>query len=133
MHSNRVGDQSVGVVMAALIEAGYTVLLPFGEFRYDLVTEKDGVFRRVQVKTGRLQNGVVVFNGYSTNGSTAMRAFYDESQIDDYGVYCPALRRSYLVPAKEVASYEGRLRVDPTRNNQQRGIRLAAPYELNRT
>ena len=44
---------------AALIEAGYAVSKPFGENqRYDLVIDDGETLARVQVKTGRLRNGV---------------------------------------------------------------------------
>jgi hypothetical protein len=38
----------------------------------------------------------------------------------------------YLVPIDGVAEFEGRLRLDPTRNNQKRGIRFAADFEIDR-
>jgi hypothetical protein len=51
-------------VMVALAKAGYRLLLPYGEnCRYDVAIEKDGVFKRVQIKTGRLRSGAVLFNG----------------------------------------------------------------------
>jgi hypothetical protein len=35
------------------VRAGYLVSIPLGEdHRYDLVIEKDGIFKSVQVKTG---------------------------------------------------------------------------------
>jgi hypothetical protein len=38
----------------------------------------------------------------------------------------------YLVPLDAVAEFEGRLRLEPTLNNQQRGIRFAADFEVHR-
>jgi hypothetical protein len=38
----------------------------------------------------------------------------------------------YLVPIDAVAEFEGRLRLEPTLNNQRRRIRLAADFELKR-
>ena len=51
---------------------------------------------------------------------------------DIFGVYFPPSDSVYLVPILAVAAFEGRLRLDPTRNNQQRGVRLAADYEIDR-
>jgi len=36
------------------------------------------------------------------------------------------------VPIDAVARFEGRLRLEPTRNNQKRGIRLASDYVIDR-
>jgi hypothetical protein len=61
--------------MHDLVRAGYLVSIPFGEdHRYDLVVEKDGILSRVQVKTGRLRNGVVMFNCYSSHGRVGKTA-----------------------------------------------------------
>jgi hypothetical protein len=50
-------------VVAALVAVGKHVLLPFGDnLRYDLAyEEEDGSFVRVQCKTGRLVDGVILF------------------------------------------------------------------------
>ena len=55
------GDISELRVLAALVEAGYHVWLPYGEnHRADVVMEDgDGRLYRVQVKTGRLRGGVI--------------------------------------------------------------------------
>lgn len=55
-NTKRVGDLSELRLMHDLVRAGYLVSIPFGEnHRYDLVIEKDGVFKSVQVKTGRMR------------------------------------------------------------------------------
>ena len=48
------------------------------------------------------------------------------------GVYFPAQQSVYLVPIDGVARLEGRLRIQPTRNNQKRGVRYAAEFEIGR-
>jgi len=48
--------------MLALREAGFAVLVPFGEnTRYDLVIDDGERLARVQCKTGRLRSGAIVF------------------------------------------------------------------------
>jgi hypothetical protein len=49
---------------------------------------------------------------------------------DYFGVYCPELGTSYLVPVEDVGNVEGALRVEPTRNGQLTGVRWAKNYEL---
>jgi hypothetical protein len=38
----------------------------------------------------------------------------------------------YLLPVNDISRYGVRLRLRPTRNNQKRGIRYAADYEIDR-
>ena len=48
-----------------------------------------------------------------------------------FGVFCPQLKRAYLVPIEAVPSpFLGHLRVAPTLNGQTRNIRWARDYEL---
>ena len=53
-----IGEQSEAIIMAKLLEVGYSVLMPFGDNRrYDLVIEDaDEKFWRVQCKTGWVEN-----------------------------------------------------------------------------
>ncbi len=58
-HSRHKGNVSEAYVVARLLELGFVVLVPIGNMeRYDLVLHEKGKFIRVQVKTGRLRNGV---------------------------------------------------------------------------
>jgi hypothetical protein len=49
---------------------------------------------------------------------------------DLFGVYFPPGDQVYLVPIEGVAPFQGRLRLEPTRNNQKRGIRFASDFEI---
>jgi len=90
-NTKRKGEISELRVMHDLVRAGYLVSIPFGEdHRYDLIIEKDTVLSRVQVKTGRLRKGVVLFNCYSSHthrGGSACRVY--TGQVEYFGVYCP--------------------------------------------
>jgi hypothetical protein len=92
-------------VMAALHEAGYAVLMPFGEnTRYDLVVDDGCSLQRIQCKTGRLYGGAVVFNtcsyyAHHPNPKTTSRDYI--GQIDAFAVYCRA--------TAGVTSYQSRL------------------------
>ena len=134
-HPKAKGDRSTLAIMLALYEAGYGLLVPFGEnTRYDLVID-DGVrLARVQCKTGRLRNGSVLFNSCSSyahhpNPRVVKRDY--QGQIDYFAVFCPEARKSYLVPIADVKTkYTAVLRIDPPRNNQRLGVRFAADYEI---
>ena len=113
-HPKRIGDRSTLAIMLALQEAGFELLLPFGEnTRYDLAIECDSRLFRVQCKTGRLRNGAVSFAacsayGHHRNPATARRDYTD--QIDYFAVYCPETRGVYLVPIGDVVAKARRRR-----------------------
>ena len=125
-----VGNVSELVVMSTLAAAGFHVALPLGDSRrYDLIIDKDGVLSRVQVKTGRFRNGAVVWHCCSSHthrGGTSARSYVGE--VDFFGVYCSELNAVYLIPIGNTSRLHGSIRLHPTRNNQQKGIRLASPY-----
>jgi hypothetical protein len=119
--------------MAALREAGYDLLVPFGEnTRYDLVIDDGYRLARVQCKTGRLRQGAVLFAtcscyGHHRNPETARRAY--EGEVDFFAVFCPETRGVYLVPIEHLqVKVQAALRVAPTRNSQRVGVRFAAEY-----
>lgn len=128
------GDRSEAAVLAALSQRGYLISIPFGEnHRYDLIADDGERLLRIQVKTGRLRNGVIAFRCCSThqhrrNGPTASRAYFGE--IDYLAVYCPQNQKVYLVPESELVRTAGHLRLAPTVNGQVRNIRWASAYEL---
>ena len=108
--------------------------VPFGEnHRYDLIIEKNNVLSRVQVKTGRLRKGVVVFNCYSSHahrGGAATRMYTGE--VEYFAVYCPDTECTYLLPLSEMTVQQGMLRIEPPLNNQVKGLRWAREFVLGR-
>ncbi len=125
-----IGELSELIVALRLAQAGCLVAKPFGESsRYDLIIDDGSVLYRVQVKTGRLRNGVILFKTYSTHShrrGVACKPY--TNQIDFFGVYCPALDSVYLVPIGDTAPLSGSLRVYPTKNGQYSHVRWAHPY-----
>jgi hypothetical protein len=125
-----IGERSELIVALALGRAGYLVAKPFGEnSRYDLVIDDGKALFRVQVKTGRLRNGVIVFKTYSTHShrkGVACKPYTNE--IDFFGVYCPALSSVYLIPIADTAPLSGTMRVHATKNGQYSNVRWAQPY-----
>lgn len=130
--TKKIGTVSELMVMAALVRAGYRILIPYGDSaRYDVVVEDaDGAFHRVQIKTGCLRNGAIEFKGFSTHshrGRASIRNYVGE--VEFFGIYSPQVGRCYLIPASQVP-WQGSLRIDPTKNRQSKGIRWAADYAL---
>jgi hypothetical protein len=136
LHPKRVGAVSQAKVLAALVAAGKSILLPFGEnTRYDLLIEESGRFVRVQCKTGRLgPRGAIKFPTASTYGHHTRRQGCERrgyrGEADLFGVYCPENDRVYLVPVDSVPNTQGCLRITAPANGQRRQIRWAEEFEL---
>jgi hypothetical protein len=133
-NTSLTGEVSRTQVMAALALRGRRVLVPLADYlRYDLVIDDGGRFLRVQCKTGRLIKGAVVFypcsvDSRSQKGRCVRKGYAGEVEL--FGVYCPELRKCYLVPVGHVAVTACYLRIDPPRNAQKTRIRWAADYEI---
>src|SRR5687768_8734678 len=106
-HPKTIGDRTTLAVMWALHEAGYALLVPFGEnIRYDIAIDDGRELRRVQCKTGRLRNGAIQFAACSSyahhpNPKMTRRSYVGE--IDYFGVHCPETGGVYLVPIEDAA------------------------------
>ena len=125
------GDTCEGIVMATLLRLGKPILLPFGEnLRYDLVVDEDGKFTRIQCKSGLLKNGVISFRTCSSHYHRGGTSRDYRGEADLFGVYCPQNGKVYLIPVEDAPGRRCHLRVDSTRNNQAKGIRLASDYEV---
>lgn len=91
----------------------------------------NGEFVRAQCKTGRRRRGCIVFNTESTRVNTRgwfARDYTGEAEI--FLIYFAETERIYAVPVAEAPASSGSLRIEPTRNGQQDGIRWAHDYEL---
>lgn len=136
-HTKLIGDRTTAMVLAKLLTVYDQVLIPFGEnVRYDLVVDTGASFLRVQCKTGRVRKGAVQFATSSVmhhHQSIRRTGNYTRSyrgQADYFGVYCPETDKVYFVPVEEVGTKDARLRVETTKNAQERFIRWARDYEL---
>lgn len=132
MGTAAIGNATEARVLAAFVERDLSVFVPFGGGHpCDLVVGLGGPsFLRVQCKTGRPVGGCVVFNSRSTDHGRGPQPY--NGLADVFGVYFPPRESIYLVPVDEVSGGEGRLRLLPTLNNQQKGIRFAAEFEIDR-
>lgn len=122
------GNPGESAVLAALCGLGFDVLVPFGDGHpYDLALHLGGRrFLRIQCKAAWARDGCLVFNSLSTDHGGGRRSY--EGHADLFGIYFPPLNSVYLVPLDAVARTEGRLRIEPARNNQKRKIRVASDY-----
>jgi PD-(D/E)XK nuclease superfamily protein len=132
MSTAKRGNEAEAMVLSALVQRGYDVSVPFGEGQpYDLLVDLGGRdFLRVQCKRAWPLRGCVVFNSRSTDHGRGPQSYIGLADI--FGVYFPPASSVYLVPLDAIATCEGRLRLEPARNNQRRRIRLAEEYEIDR-
>lgn len=132
-NTTAIGDVSTAKILAALVAAGETVLLPFSAAsRYDLVLDRGAHFYRVQCKTSRLKDGYLVFRTSSVHksrGKIVQRTY--STDVDFFGVYCPELDRVYLIPIDDVPNIATiRFRVEGLPHPNGKPIRLATTYEV---
>ncbi len=115
-------------VLNAFVQRGFDVLLPFGEgLPFDLVVVIEEAFLRIQCKTAWPHRGCLLFNSHATDHGSGARSYVGRADL--FGVYFPPRQAVYLVPVN-ISSHEGRLRLEPTRNNQRRRVRWAADYAI---
>jgi hypothetical protein len=117
-------------VLGGLVDLGLHVLVPFGSGHpYDLVVElPSGAFLRVQVKTGWAVGGCVIFHARATDHGNGKRRYHGLAEL--FAVYFPQGPGIYLVPVDAIPGHDGRLRLEPTKNNQRIGVRQAADFEI---
>jgi PD-(D/E)XK endonuclease len=131
-NTSQVGHLSEAKALVSLMEAGYVVSKPFGDgHKYDLIVDDGQLLQRVQVKTGKLINGCVVFNAFSIAGNSGGKSHGYRGRADIFAIYCPDNSKVYLVPVHSVGENKVFLRVEPTLGNQIRGINWAEEFELN--
>ena len=122
-------------IAAAATRTGIVVLRPDTDGRrYDLVFDTGLELLRVQCKYAPRRGDVVVLR-FKTSRYTPrqgyVRTLYTSEEVDAIAAYCPDVDRCYLIP---MADIEGRgfmhLRLAPTRNRQESGVKWASQYEF---
>ena len=116
--------------MAALVEAGYLVSVPFGSgHKYDFIIDDSVRLLRVQCKTGRVNRGALLFNSYSQSGNGATKQGY-HGLADIFAVLNPETGEIYLVPVEKFGTTGVTLRLTPTLSGQVQKVNWAVDYLL---
>ncbi len=131
------GDRAEIEVAHDLVRRGYRIAIPYGEdWDFDLIFQRPGsqALERVQVKHASSDGAIIPVRCCSqslTNGRVRQTKMYTARTIDWLAVFDAPTDRCFYIPASELGT--GRkmihLRVAPTRNSQEIGIRHAADYE----
>lgn len=128
------GAAAEAAFAAAAIQLGHVVLRPLCEgSRYDLVVDLKPRLLRVQCKLAKRTGGVLAVrmetSRYTPGGYVCTS--YSAGEIDAVGAYSAELNRCFLLPVAEIAGHRGiHLRLEPSANNQAKGVRWAKDYEL---
>jgi PD-(D/E)XK endonuclease len=133
-HPVDVGQRSEAAILAAFVERGFLVWLPWSvNHRYDMLLDLGDRLLRIQCKTGRLRNGTILFNTRSvrTNRKQVFSRSY-VGEIDYFAVYCPDVDDVFLIACEKTGRFGGSLRVDPAVNGQSKRIVWAADHRLER-
>lgn len=123
------GDIAEAYVVYLLKQNGFNVLIPWGEDgRYDLVSEKNGVFKRIQVKYITPKNGVIDISFRSSNNYNIIH--YSRKDVDILAAYSPESNKVYFISLSNVKNKRCcKLRLLPTKNKQKKFVIMAARYE----
>lgn len=125
MQTGERGNLSEAKILAAFVDAGYLVSVPFGSgHKYDLIVDDSTRLYRVQCKTGRVKNGVLIFCAYSQSGNGSVKMSY-RGLADLFAVLNPVDDKVYLIPVDDVGVTEVSLRFAPALNKQAQGVRWA--------
>ena len=99
---------------------GYTVSLPMNDTQwYDLVIEKDGIFKTVQCKATQTENGEISLRNTGGTKGTVYDNVTNHSELD----YLFCVNKDFnmwLIPIKDMEKNRKsiRLRTEPNSNNQ---------------
>lgn len=138
-NKKQLGERSQAHIIARLLDVGYNVLVPYGDsLRYDLVIEDTaGRFWRVQCKTAWVEgenDGFITFATASLrprgNGRVQHSRVEYTGQVEYFAVYSHELHKVYLIPVDKVSKSSMHLRLEPAKNNQEKGITWAKDYEI---
>jgi hypothetical protein len=131
------GTIAEAAIVAQAVRHGLHVYRPVNDgLRWDILFGSDNAVLRVQCKWARRQGDVVVIYSRSCRRTKSgyQRRTYSRDDIDVLAAYCEKIDAVYLVPPEVFAGRpEVWLRVAPTGNNQQVGVRWAADFEFGQT
>lgn len=127
MHTKLKGD--IGQLIAAkeFLRQGWHVAFPYGEnLKYDLVIERDGVMKRVQVKSAFPRNGSLRVNFRSSNNWSVVQ--YSKSDFELVAAVDLESERVYFIPPDKFGSCMLSLRINRAKNCQMKNINFAENF-----
>lgn len=134
MNTSEIGDIAESRILHEAKKLGFGVLTPFGDnLPYDMVVDTGDDLIKVQVKSGRIENGGVRFNTSRISQRVSNEETpYSEDEIDGFAVYCSETNSSYWVPVEESNNSNMKLRVEET-DHDHPAINWAENYKFEET
>lgn len=131
-NTKQTGDVTEARIIAVLIEAGYSVSIPFGDNdRYDLVLDTGDELRRVQCKTGWIEGDVVRFKTTSKTTADGHVTTTDyDGEIDAFAVRCRDTDALYWVPLEDTGKKNTYLRLTEPKIDHP-SVKRAEAYRFN--
>lgn len=127
MHTKLKGDIGELLVAKRLLEKGWNISFPYGEnLRYDLIAERKGIMKRVQVKAVKPKNNVLQINCRSSNNWSV-----HNYKVTDFEVLAVADLDSnnvYFIPSKKIRHRLISLRLKAAKNSQSKKINFAEDF-----
>lgn len=131
MNSKDIGERTEGMLLAKFLQKGWVVLLPFGDNqRYDFVIDRGNGFERIQAKTGRIRAGAIIFNSASSQHHRGNGKRDYRGQCEYFAAYVPAIEKCYMIHVDMCGRSTVSLRLEPSKNYQEKNIRIAIDYEI---
>lgn len=131
-HTKDKGDLGVLKAQADMASQGFMILLPLTEHSpFDLVIYKNQKFLRVQVKyrtcntRGCLD---IALQSIWSDKQGVHRTSMDKNDVDIICIYCPDTDSCYYFDPKIVKRESISLRMNPSKNNQHKRVRLAEDF-----
>lgn len=111
MNSRKQGDIGTSLAIAYFSIEGYTINIPLSDSqKYDLLLEKEGIFKKVQVKTCLKKNKgsfkVELRTVTNTRGKKFSVSFISSKDCDILFVVLPR-PKMYLFPVEEILGKSG--------------------------
>jgi hypothetical protein len=125
------GNLGLVKAIADLTEKGISVCIPISESEtYDLIAEKDGICKRVQVRYASLSKATVIVKLRSiwTNGEGYQTRSRKKQDFDILAIYCPQTKLVYYIESDKFTNGNAiALRTEPLKVKNRR-VRLADDY-----
>lgn len=124
------GDITELQCIVELRKLGLVISIPYGEDSpYDIIVDINNKLFKIQCKTARKKDDVLVFNcksGHQNSTKTYRRNYIDK--IDFFMTYYG--NTAYMVPVSVCGTSQKLLRLGPTKNGQTKNVDFAEDFEL---
>ena len=134
LHSKQKGNIASSSVVLALQEEGFNVFSEIGDYsRIDLIAEKNGVLKSIQVKYCGYKEGVIILK-LQKAGPNGYRYTYSEKDVGWFALYDPVTKKVAWVSSKEACEHNNifTIRVSPVKNGQSSGVKLIEDYGIDK-